>query len=115
MDESPFSLFNLWKPIDKDELWVCISILLLQGIINKLTNDMYWSKDPFLSTPIFSRLMRRDRFEQIRKIIHFTDPLQEDPEDSLRKLSPFLDSLSEAFANVYVPDMAVQIIRIWKW
>ena len=60
MDESSRSLFNLWKPIDKDELWVFISILLLQGIINKPTNDMYWSKDPFLSTPIFSRLMRRD-------------------------------------------------------
>ena len=34
------------------------------GIINKPTNDMYWSKNPFLSTPIFSRLMRRDRFKQ---------------------------------------------------
>ena len=75
MDESSRSLFTLWKAIDKDELWVYISILLLQGIINKFTNDMYWSKDPFLSTQIFSRLMRRDRFEQIRKMIHFTDPL----------------------------------------
>ena len=65
MDESSRSLFSLRKPINKDELWVYISILLLQGIINKPTNDMYWSKDPFLSTPIFIRLMRGDRFEQI--------------------------------------------------
>ena len=47
-----------------------LSILLLQGIINKPTNDMYWSKDTFLLTPIFSRLVRRDRFEQIRKMIN---------------------------------------------
>ena len=64
MDESSHSLFSLWKTIDKNELWVYISILLLLGIINKPTNDMYWSKNPFLSTPIFSRLMRRDRFKQ---------------------------------------------------
>ena len=34
-DESSRSLFSSWKPIDKDELWVYISILLLQRIINK--------------------------------------------------------------------------------
>ena len=117
MDESARSLFNLWKPIDNDELWVYISILLLQGIIQKPTNHMYWSKDPFLSTPIFSRLMRRDRFEQIRKMIHFTDPLQENPEDALRKLSSFLDSLSESFARVYTPKQNVAVdeyLSLWK-
>ena len=103
MDESSGSLFSLRRPIYKDELLVYISILLLQGITNKPTNDMCWSKDPFLSTPIFSCLMRRDRFEQIRRMIHFTDPLQEDPEDCLRKLSSFLDLLSESFASVCIP------------
>ena len=117
MDESSRSLFTLWKAIDKDELWVYISILLLQGIINKFTNDMYWSKDPFLSTQIFSRLMRRDRFEQIRKMIHFTDPLQEDPEDCLRKRSSFLDVLSESFASVYKPEQNIaadEYLPLWK-
>ena len=103
MDESLRSLFSLRRPIYKDELLVYISILLLQGITNKPTNDMCWSKDPFLSTPIFSCLMRRDQFEQIRRMIHVTDPLQEDPEDCLRKLSSFLDLLSESFTSVCIP------------
>ena len=103
MDESLRSLFSLRRPIYKDELLVYISILLLQGITNKPTNDMCWSKYPFLSTPIFSCSMRRDRFEQIQKMIRFTDPLQEDPEDCLRKLSSFLDLLSESFTSVYIP------------
>ena len=50
-------------------------------------------------------------------MIHFTDPLQEDPEDSLKKLSSFLDSLSESFANVYVPEQNVAVdeyLSLWK-
>ena len=109
MDEPSRILFSLLKPIDKDGLWVYISILLPQGIIKKPTNDMCCSKDPFLSTPIFSRLMRRDRFKQIRKMIHFTDSLQEDPEDSLRKLSSFLDLPSESFASVYTPEQNIAV------
>ena len=117
MDESWRSLFSFWKLIDKDELWVYISILLLQGIINKPTNNMYWSKDPLLSTPIFSLLMRRDRFEQIRKMTHFTDPLQEDPNDCLRKFSSFLDLLSESFASLYMPEQNIAVdeyLSLWK-
>ena len=78
---------------------------------------MYWSKDPFLSTPIFSRLMRRDRFEQIRKMIHFTDSLQEDPNDCLRKLSSFLDLPSESFTSVYIPEQNITVdeyLSLWK-
>ena len=78
---------------------------------------MYWSKDPLLSTPVFSRLMRRDRFEQIRKMTHFTDPLQEDPNDCLRKLSSFLDLLSESFASLYIPEQNIAVneyLSVWK-
>ena len=109
MDESSRSLFSLWKPIYKDELWVYISILLLQEIINNPSNDTQWSKDPFLSTPIFSRLMPRDRLEQIQKMIQIIDSLQEDPNDCLRKLSYFLDLLSKSFASVYVPEQNIAV------
>ena len=66
---------------------------------------MYWSKNPFLSTPVFTRLMRRDRFEQTQKMIHFTDPLQEDPNGCLRKLSSFL------YQNKTVID---EYLSLWK-
>ena len=43
------------------------SILLLQGIINNPTNDMYWSNNPFLVTPVFSCLMERDDLNKFEK------------------------------------------------
>ena len=65
------------------------------GIISKPEIHMYWSTDSIISTPIFSRLMRCDRFEQIRSMIHFTDSINENSKDPLRKLSSFLEELQK--------------------
>jgi len=87
------------------------------GIVHKPTLPMYWSKEPIFATPITSRLMRRDRFEQIRKMVHFTDPLSEDPLNSLRKLDTFLNSLREKFRANYTPTKFVAVdeyLSLWK-
>ena len=55
------------------------------GITSKPQIHMYWSTDSILSTPIFPRLMRRDRFEQIRTMIHFTHPLSENVKNPLTR------------------------------
>ena len=50
-------------------------------------------------------------------MIHFTDPLQEDPEDCLRKFSSFLDLLSKSFASVYIPEQNIVVdeyFSLWK-
>ena len=65
---------------------------------------MCWSKDPFVFlTSMFSPLMQRDHYEQITKMIHFSDPMLEDPDASLRKHSSFLNSLAESYKRVYIP------------
>ena len=68
---------------------------------------MYWTKQHLFATPIFPRLMRRDRFEQIRKMIHFSDPEAEDKSDSLRKLRFTLDYLISKFMTNYKLDQHV--------
>ena len=76
----------------------------MMGITKKPEYPMYWTTDHIFATPIFSRLMRRDRYEQIRKMIHFTDMENEDPEDSLSKLRGFINCLLEKFQSNYTPD-----------
>ena len=101
VNHTKHSIFQLWKNVDEDEIWLYICITLLMGIIHKPMYHMYWTTDCIFSTPIFSRLMRRDRFEQIRSMIHFVDPLQEDPTDSLRELSSYIEQLQETFCTNY--------------
>ena len=73
-------------------------------IANKRTYATYWCKDHIFSIPIFSRIKRRDKLERIRKMLHFTDPISEDPEDSLIKLRGFLEKLGNSFRNNYIPN-----------
>ena len=91
MKQSTRTLFNLWEPVTEDDIWVYFALLVLMGIVNKPTYAMFWCKDYIFSTPIFSRIMRLDKFERIRKMLHFTDPLSEDPANSLAKLPGFLE------------------------
>ena len=74
MNTKQRSLFHLWRDTNRDEMWLYICICLLMGIIHKPSIHVYWSRQHILSTPIFSHLMRRDGFKQLRKMIHFADP-----------------------------------------
>ena len=78
---------------------------------------MYWSKESLLSTPIFSTMMRRDRFEYIRKTFHFVDPLGVDHNKPLCKLEAFLKILRTQFGTVYIPERHTAIdeyLALWK-
>ena len=111
------TILDLWKDVTKDDIWIYIAIMILMGITSKPQIHMYWSTDSILSTPIFSRLMRRDRFEQIRTMIHFTDPLSENVKNPLRKLSSFLDNLQRSFTSNYIPKQHVAVdeyLSPWK-
>ena len=78
------SVFQLWMPVNSDEIWIYFCITFLMGIIQKPNYASYWSTEPIMNTPIFSRLMRRDRFQQIRFMIHFSQPFVEN-DDALKK------------------------------
>ena len=60
--------------------------------------------------------MRRDRFKQLRKMIHFTDPLK-DLADELRKLRFSIEYLQSKFEKNYTPvnNLAIdEYLSLWK-
>ena len=104
--------FQLWKPVTVNEMWVYVAVIMMMGIINKPNYKMFWTKDN-----IFTRLMRRDRLEQIRMMLHFTDATEEDPDDDLCKLSSFLDELLKNFQRVYNQEQNFAVdeyLSLWK-
>ena len=117
MNTKERSLFHLCRDTIRDEMWLYICICFLIGIIHKPSIHAYRSRQHVLSTPIFSCLMRRDRFKQLRKMIYFTDPLNEDPDDELRKLPFFLEVLHSKFEENYTPEKHLAIdeyLSLWE-
>ena len=86
MNNSYCSIFSLWKPKNFDQMQLYIAVTFLMGILNKPQYHMYWTSRHIFATPIFSRLMRRDKYEKLRKMIHFSDPDEEVNTDSLKNL-----------------------------
>ena len=70
---------------------------------------MYWSVDNLYDTPIFSKVITRNRFYEIARFSHFNnneDPNYDanDPDrDRLHKVRPVVDLLNERCKNVYSP------------
>lgn len=109
-DVPEFSRMTRWKPVDFKELYCFLATALLMPHTKKQQISNYWSTDPYISTPIFQRLMKRDRFLLILKLLHFTDndyvPVEK---DSLIKIRVIVDHLRERFKEGFVPSQNICI------
>nr|XP_022902691.1 piggyBac transposable element-derived protein 4-like [Onthophagus taurus] len=98
------SRLKRWKPIDFKEMYCFIAVTILMPQTKKLNIQAYWTSDAYLSTPIFGRLMKRDRYLLILRLLHFVDNNIEPVErDTLRKIRVIFDHLRTTFKNSFYP------------
>ena len=110
-----------WQETNADEIKVYLALLLLQGIVRKPKEVLYFSKKSSLYTPFFRRIMSCDRFLLLSKFLHFTnnDNTVDTPNvpQKLVKLWPVLQHMKNKFSSVYVPEEHVSIdesLMLWK-
>ncbi|GBM85351.1 PiggyBac transposable element-derived protein 4 [Araneus ventricosus] len=60
-----------WKDVTSEELKRFISLLIIQGIVQKPTEKWFWSKRPILCTPFFGNVMNEKRYSLVMKFLHF--------------------------------------------
>ena len=109
------SYVGKWVPVTIPEMEKFLGLVILMGIIYKPSTPLYWSTDELFSTPIFSQLMTRNRFQLIEKFLHFNnnldpsyDPLDEN-RDRLHKVRPILDILRRQCKSVRYPGKELSI------
>lgn len=77
-----------WPPVSIDETKVFFSLVITMGLNRKGDVDAYWAPDEIMSTPIFSKMMAKDRFYAILSILHLVDNDLATGNDRLYKLRP---------------------------
>ena len=107
-----------WAPVSIKEIKTFIGLVIAMGIIKLPSLALYWQKKRwFFDIPSFSKVMPRDRFNQIWRYLHFCDESksgeeQDDPtkpKDKLFKIRPLLASLLPKYETVYVPEQIISI------
>jgi hypothetical protein len=92
------------------EMKTLIGLFILQHIVQKPENDVYFNKRESIATPYFSKVMAEKRFHLFLKFIHFADNSKFDPykhHKKLYKIQQVLDHLKSKFSSVYTPEQNV--------
>jgi len=103
-----------------NEMKTLIGLLILQGIVQKPENGMYFSKSESTVTPYFSQIMAENKFHLLLKFLHFADNSKFHPDQhqkKLYKIQPILDHLKSKFSCVYTPERSICVdesLLLWK-
>ncbi|XP_020298401.1 piggyBac transposable element-derived protein 4-like [Pseudomyrmex gracilis] len=114
--EGPRKNMKSWEPLTVDELRFFLGTTINMGLVQKGAIQNYWSTDPLLKTPIFRKIMRRNRYLQILRFLHFSNN-EEIVNHPLKKLKPVIDDLREKFSNSILPGQNLCIdesLVLWK-
>lgn len=112
-DTTSNSIVNIWHPTSDNEMRIFLIIVLIQSIVVKPEEKMYWAKHPVFETPFFAKIMSYRRFILIKKFLHFSDNTEYDPSihpnPKLNKIWPVYTHLQKKFQEGYVPEKNVTI------
>lgn len=81
--------------ITNEEMYNFIGLLLLSGYNMRTSERDYWSKSPDLSCPAFAETMSRNRFQQIKSVLHAADN-QSLGSNRMAKISPLYELLNQS-------------------
>lgn len=87
-----YCLMKNWPDIfvSINELKVFLAILIVSGYNSLPSKSMYWSHDPDLHNKAIGDAMRRERFDSIKKCLHFNATTNQDKNDKYNKLRPLI-------------------------
>ncbi|XP_068117048.1 piggyBac transposable element-derived protein 4-like [Hyperolius riggenbachi] len=108
-----FSRVRAWEPVTSDVIWQFLGLIILQGVVGKPMQKMYWSTNHLLATPFFGSVMSEYKFSLIMKFLHFTNNEEYDenthPAPKLRKIWDVSQLIMRNFKQTYVPERDISI------
>ena len=116
---SPHARLHKWVDVDIAEMKKFLGLVILTGIVQKKGHlASYWSTNELISTPYFSKIMPRNRFDLILSNLHYNDNEKrpEENTDPLFKIRPVYDYLNSRWQSLYNLGEALSIDEgMLKW
>lgn len=103
-DATPGSRLREWTPTTNAEIRKFLGLIAWMGLVKMPSIADYWSKDEIFSNNFANKIMSRNRFELLLRMIHFADNGEADQTDKLYKLTPLVNMLTANFKSLYVPE-----------
>jgi len=116
----PRSRARSWMDTNATEMKTLLGLLILQAIVQKPENGMYFSKRESIVTPYFSQIMTEKRFHLLLNFLHFANNSKFDPDQhqkKLYKIQPILDHLKSKISSVYTQERSICVdesLLLWK-
>ncbi|XP_067939744.1 piggyBac transposable element-derived protein 3-like [Watersipora subatra] len=105
------NLYAIQQSIDtplgltKGELFIFLGINIVMTYIRYSRLRMYWSSNTCLRCNLIANAMSVNRFERIRRFLHFADNTENtESTDRLKKMRPFLDAMNSTFKSAVTPE-----------
>ena len=86
-----------WDDVDVEELRCFFGILLLSGYNRLPSRKMYWEEAPDVHNTLMSDAMRRTRFLDLLRYVHFCDNEALEVTDKCSKVRPLFNMVVERF------------------
>lgn len=112
-----FSKLNRWTPTNPDEIYCLFGAILLMPHCKKNGLKQYWTTDPLLETPIFSKIFTQDRFLLLLRMLHLDDNSTVTGGDKLYKIRTVIETVRRKFSSSFIPGQNLVIdesLILWK-
>lgn len=106
-----------WKETNMDEMYIFLALTILMARNKKLDIHEYWSTNKLLHQPIFGKIMPRDRYLLLLRLIHFCDNSQQIKGDRLYKIQMVITDIQKIFKDAMIPfsNLAIdESLVLWK-
>ena len=92
-----------WIETNPEEIDRLIALILYMGIVRVSSFHRYWSTKTLYHGLWARSIMARDRFKALMAMLHVVDFADENPNDKLRKVVGFANSIREKCKALYQP------------
>ncbi|XP_066928024.1 piggyBac transposable element-derived protein 5-like, partial [Clytia hemisphaerica] len=98
-----------WKETNAAEMKKFIALILYMGIVRLPQNNLYWSTKSLFHGLWARAIMSRDRFKALLSVLHVVDPSEEEKDDKLKKVRPFINHFRNRCKSLYQPEQNLAI------